>query len=91
MQGDGALVRTLAELVMDLAWFLEGSDDEVVDPDDAVKQLEWISYRLCQLSAGDRSKLIALIRERAESESDPAFREFLQESPEALGLLDEDD
>jgi hypothetical protein len=91
VQIDEALVRTLTELVMDVAWFLESGDDSVIDPDDAVKQLEWISYKLCGLPAEDRSRLIALIRERAEAESEPAFREFLKESPEALGLLIEDD
>ncbi|NRQ31484.1 hypothetical protein HII36_06465 [Nonomuraea sp. NN258] len=91
MPNDATLLRTLAELLMDLAWFLEGSDDDVIDPDDAVRQLEWISYRLRQLPPGDRSALIALIRERAESESEPAFQEFLKEAPQAFGLLDEDD
>ncbi|MEV0626785.1 hypothetical protein [Nonomuraea wenchangensis] len=91
MHGDETLVRNLAGLVVDLAWFLESADDSVVDPDDALEQLEWISHRFSQLPAGDRFRLIALIRERAESESEPEFREFLKTFPEAAGLLDVDD
>ncbi|WP_165969839.1 hypothetical protein [Nonomuraea terrae] len=39
--------------------------------------------------AEDRFRLIALIRERAESA--PEFREFLKTFPEAAGLLDAED
>ncbi|MEU4572187.1 hypothetical protein ACBI99_14395 [Nonomuraea sp. ATR24] len=91
MHGDETLVRNLAGLVVDLAWFLESADDSVVDPDDALEQLEWMSHRFSQLPAEDRLRLIALIRERAESESEPEFREFLKAFPEASGLLDVDD
>lgn len=90
MQEDEAPVRTLAELVVDLAWFLESGDDSVVDLDDAVKQLEWISHKLSLLPAKDRSRLIALVRERAEAEPESEFREFVVTFPEAMGLHDED-
>ncbi|WP_157520111.1 barstar family protein [Herbidospora daliensis] len=81
---DDVLVRTLAELVMDMAWFFESCDDSVVDPDDAVKQMEWISHKLGTLPTEARTRLIALIDERAESE--PELREFLQSLAENSGL-----
>jgi hypothetical protein len=90
MHGDETLVRMLAELLTDLAWFLESADDSAVHPDDAVKQLEWMSHRLRQLPSEDRLRLVALVNERAESEPEPAFREFLKTFPEAVGLFDED-
>ncbi|GAA1696914.1 hypothetical protein GCM10009733_110220 [Nonomuraea maheshkhaliensis] len=90
MQREDALIRTLAELVVDLAWFFESCDDSTLDSRDAVRQLEWIAYKLDALSAEDRLRLIALIRERAETEADPAFREFMEGFPEAAGLNEED-
>ncbi|WP_083959106.1 hypothetical protein [Herbidospora mongoliensis] len=90
MQRDDELVRTLAELVVDMTWFLESCDDTVVNPDDAVKQMEWISHKLGTLPAEDQSRLIALIRERAESEPEPHFRTFLETFAENSGLLGED-
>ncbi|PZG07581.1 hypothetical protein [Nonomuraea aridisoli] len=90
MPGEQTLVRTLAELLTDVAWFLESADDSAVHPDDAVKQLESMSHRLGLLPSEDRLTLVALIHERAESEAEPGFREFLKTFPEAVGLLDED-
>ncbi|TKK90839.1 hypothetical protein FDA94_03495 [Herbidospora galbida] len=85
-----ALVRTLAELIVDLTWFLESCDDTVVNPDDAVKQLEWISHKLGALPTEDRLRLITIIRERAQSETEPEFRAFLVTFAATSGLIDED-
>ncbi len=73
-----------------MTWFFDSGDDSVVDLDAAVKQMEWMSHKLSTLPAEDRSRLIALVDERAESESDPEFREFLSSFAETSGLLDED-
>lgn len=34
------LTRALAEALVDVLWFIDGSDDEQMDPGDAVKVLE---------------------------------------------------
>ncbi|MBX6382839.1 MAG: hypothetical protein IRZ07_07665 [Microbispora sp.] len=91
MRREDLLVRTLAELVADLAWFFESCDDSVLDLDDAVRQQEWIAYKLAGLTGEDKRRLTELVRERARTETDPAFREFLENFPEAVGLEDEDD
>ncbi|MFC4062276.1 hypothetical protein ACFOWE_28575 [Planomonospora corallina] len=91
MQREDLLVRTLAELVVDLAWFFESCDGSVLDLDDAVEQQEWIGHKLAGLPGEDRRRLAELVRERARTETDPAFREFLEVFPEALELEDEGD
>ncbi|MEU6198356.1 hypothetical protein [Streptomyces sp. NPDC047061] len=38
-----SLTRALAEALVDALWFVEGSEDEQMDPDDAVKVLEGVA------------------------------------------------
>ena len=39
-----SLTRALAEALVDVLWFVEGCEDEQMDPDDAVKVLEGVAH-----------------------------------------------
>ncbi|MFD9725947.1 hypothetical protein [Streptomyces sp. NPDC059072] len=84
-----SLTHALAEVLVGALWFIEGSEDEQMDPDDAVKVLEGAAHLFSQLSDDQRQELIDLLREMAEAESDPARREFLEGFPEGFGLVEE--
>ncbi|MES4909509.1 MULTISPECIES: hypothetical protein [unclassified Streptomyces] len=84
-----SLTHALAAALADVLWFIEGSEDEQMDPDDAVKVLEGVAHLLSKLSSDQRSELIDLLGSMAEAESDPARREFLEGFPEGFGLLDD--
>lgn len=84
-----SLSHALAEALVDVLWFIEGSEDEQMDPDDAVKVLEGVAHLVSKLSSDQRSELIDLLGTMAEAESDPARREFLEGFPEGFGLLDD--
>lgn len=84
-----SLTHALARTLVDLAWFVEGADDEQMDPDDAVKALEGVAAGLDHLSDGQRSELLDLLGAMARAESDPARREFLEGFPSGFGLVDD--
>lgn len=85
-----SLTQALAEALVDVLWFIEGSEDEQMDPDDAVKVLEGVAHLVSKLSRDQRSELIDLLGTMADAESDPARREFLEGFPEGFGLLDDE-
>ncbi|MET9473363.1 MULTISPECIES: hypothetical protein [unclassified Streptomyces] len=84
-----SLTHALAEALVDVLRFIEGSEDEQMDPDDAVKVLEGVAHLVSKLSSDQRSELIDLLGTMAEAESDAARREFLEGFPEGFGLLDD--
>nr|WSX47612.1 hypothetical protein OG409_00630 [Streptomyces sp. NBC_00974] len=84
-----SLTHTLAEALVGALWFIEGSEDEQMDPDDAVKVLEGVAHLFSQLSADQRQELIDLLRVMAEAEPDPARREFMEGFPEGFGLAED--
>ncbi|MEU5812065.1 hypothetical protein [Streptomyces sp. NPDC047718] len=84
-----SLTHALGEALVDVLWFIEGSEDEQMDPDDAVEVLEGVAHLVSQLSSDQRSELIDLLGRMAEAESDPARREFLEGFPEGFGLVDD--
>ncbi|WP_324607640.1 hypothetical protein [Streptomyces sp. NRRL WC-3742] len=84
-----SLAQALAEALVDVLWFVEGSEDEQVDPDEAVKVLEGVAHVVSKLSSGQRSELIDLLGTMAEADSDPARRVFLEGFPDGFGLLDD--
>ncbi|MET8716470.1 hypothetical protein ABZV52_25275 [Streptomyces sp. NPDC004735] len=84
-----SLTHALAAALVDVLWFIEGSEDEQMDPDDAVKALEGVAHLVCELSSEQRSELIGLLGTMADAESDPARREFLEGFPEGFGLLED--
>ncbi len=84
-----SLTRALADALVDIAWFIDGADDEQMDPDDAVKALEGIAATLGRLSHDQRGDLLDVLGAMAEAEGDAARREFLSAFPGDFGLLDE--
>ncbi|MFD9415161.1 hypothetical protein ACFWC9_10640 [Streptomyces goshikiensis] len=84
-----SLTHALAEALVGALWFIEGSEDEQMDPDDAVKVLEGVSHLFSQLSTDQRQELIDLVRVMAEAEPDLARREFLEGFPEGFGLVED--
>ncbi|MEU2232250.1 hypothetical protein [Streptomyces vietnamensis] len=84
-----SLTRALAEALVDVLWFIEGCEDEQMDPDDAVKVLEGVAHTVSTLPTDQQQELIELVGEMAASETNPARREFLAGFPEGFGLIDE--
>jgi hypothetical protein len=84
-----SLTRALAEALVDVLWFIEGSEDEQMDPDDAVKVLESVAHLVSKLSGAQRRELMDLLGTMAEDETDLARREFLEGFPKGFGLLED--
>ncbi|MFE2236470.1 hypothetical protein ACFXA4_28440 [Streptomyces sp. NPDC059442] len=84
-----SLTHALAEALVDVLRFIDGSEDEQMDPDDAVNVLEGVAHVVSTLPDDQRRELIVLVGEMAAVEADPARREFLVEFPEAFGLIDD--
>jgi hypothetical protein len=82
--------EVLMTIVVHAAAFFELSGEDAVDPDAALKQLEWISWELERLDPDAKEALIAFVLAEAEAERDPRRRAFLFEFPQALGLRDEE-
>ncbi|MFD7787652.1 hypothetical protein ACFV4Q_31855 [Streptomyces nojiriensis] len=82
-----SLTRALAEALVDVLWFIDGSEDDQMDQDDAVKVMEGVAHLISTLSDDQQQEMIALLGEMAAAESNPARREFLEEFPEGFGLI----
>ncbi|MFD3658754.1 hypothetical protein [Streptomyces sp. NPDC058620] len=57
-----SLPRALAEALVGVLWFIEASEDEQMDPDDAVKVMEGVAQLFSQMSGDQRQELIDLLR-----------------------------
>lgn len=84
-----ALLNALAEALADLVTSIDTCDDDVLDPDTAVKWLETTGYLLDRLSPADRRALSALVRRAAARQPDGAWRNDLLRIPEGFGLDDD--
>ncbi|WP_238442007.1 hypothetical protein [Streptomyces pratensis] len=84
-----SLTRALAEALADVLWFVDSSEDEQMDPDDAVKVLEGVAHVVGKLSGDQRNELVDLLGKMVEAEPDPERREFLAGLPEGFGFLDD--
>ncbi|MER7492135.1 hypothetical protein ABT033_05700 [Streptomyces pharetrae] len=84
-----SLTRALAEALVEVLWFVEGCEDDQMDPDDAVKVLEGAAHLMGGLSVDQRGELLDLLGEMVEEEADPDRREFLEDFPEGFGLVDD--
>lgn len=82
----------LMKAIIDLAAFLELSDDDTVDPDAAVQQLEELVAALSQLTIPEREELVAyvdeLIQDQQEQAGSKEYIDFLLSFPESFGLRD---
>ncbi|WP_217143868.1 hypothetical protein [Streptomyces sp. AC627_RSS907] len=84
-----SLTHALAEALVDVLWFIDGSADEQMDPDDAVKVLEGVAHVVSTLSNDQQHELIALLGEMAAAETNPTRRKFLEEFPDGFGLIND--
>ncbi|KIX79082.1 hypothetical protein SF23_02800 [Streptomyces sp. MBRL 10] len=85
-----SLPRALAEALVDVLRFVDGSGDEQMDQDDAVRVMEGVAHAVGALPDGQRQELVGLLGEMAGDETDPGRREFLEGFPEGFGLIDGD-
>ncbi|MFA7763630.1 hypothetical protein [Streptomyces sp. NRRL S-448] len=82
-----SLTRALAEALVDVLWFIDGSEDEQMDQDDAVKVMEGVAHVVSTLPSAQRQELIELVGEMMAVETNTARRKFLEEFPEGFGLI----
>ncbi|MFD0067265.1 hypothetical protein [Streptomyces sp. NPDC056690] len=82
------LVPALTGLLVDVMWWLESCGDDEVDPDSAVKMMESVGWVLLQLSSDQSQRLLQVLTDLAESEQEPARREFLESFPFAIGMAE---
>ncbi|MFE2889328.1 hypothetical protein [Streptomyces sp. NPDC059272] len=83
------LVPVLAGIVVDVVWFLDSCEDHEVDPESAVKMMESVAWVLGRLPQDQRDRMLQVLADLAETEETPSRREFWEEFPVALGLIDE--
>lgn len=83
-------MRALAKALVETAAFLEFSGDDTINPDDAVKQLEWIAYTLHSASPEEVAVLREALKEMVEaSQTDTAraaARTFSDAFLESMGV-----
>ncbi|MGW1819203.1 hypothetical protein ACWCQM_37315 [Streptomyces sp. NPDC002125] len=77
------------QALVDVLWFIEGAEDDRLDPDDAVKVLEGVAHLVSTLPSDQRSDLVGLLAAMAQAEPDPGRRAFLDEFPESFGLVED--
>ncbi|OAR27242.1 hypothetical protein A8W25_02985 [Streptomyces sp. ERV7] len=84
-----ALEHALAEALAGLVTAVDTCEDDVLDPDTAVKWLEGSAYVLDRLAPGDRRRLAGLFRAAALREPAGPWRDDLLKVGDGFGL-DED-
>ncbi|MFE6940637.1 hypothetical protein [Streptomyces chartreusis] len=85
-----SLTHALAGALVDVLWFVDGCEDDRMDPDDAVKVLEGVAFLMTQLTSDQRIEFIDLLGSMAAEERDASRREFLKGFPEGFGLIEGD-
>ncbi|MFC8510436.1 hypothetical protein ACFU3J_17430 [Streptomyces sp. NPDC057411] len=83
------LTRVLVEALVDVLWFIDSSEDEQMDQDEAVRVIEGVAHMVSTLPSDQRQELIALLGEMAAAETNPARRGFLEDFPQGFGLIDD--
>jgi hypothetical protein len=79
-------LRTLANAILDLAAFLELSDDETIDSRAALKTLEWLAYSLRSATAEENAALREAVADQLATERYPDRITFLKSFTENIGL-----
>ncbi|MGP4030351.1 hypothetical protein [Actinomadura sp. 3N407] len=72
-------------------WFFETCDETVLDDNTALKQQEYAGYLLNQLSDTDKQRVIDELATLAASETDRAYREFVETFAFAMGMVEPED
>ncbi|MER7680820.1 hypothetical protein [Streptomyces sp. NPDC096934] len=85
------LVPALTRLLVDIVRWLDGCDDEEVNPDSAVKMMEAIGWALLQLPSDQRERFRQVIADLVEVEQDPAVRDFLKSFPFDIGMVEDEE
>jgi hypothetical protein len=78
-------MRSLVKALVDLAAFLELSEDGVIDPDEAVRALESMTHCLQNASEEEKRAVLDYCQEQASAETGRR-REFFQGFGAAVGL-----
>ncbi|NUS55917.1 MAG: hypothetical protein HOV66_13835 [Streptomycetaceae bacterium] len=89
MSETAPLASGLAGLVVDIMWWLDSCDDDEVHPDSAVKTMESVAGTLGNLPEQQQERLIRVVAELADAESDPERRDQLRLFPFHCGLVEE--
>lgn len=76
--------REIIAAIVDLAIFLEDSDDDVLDPDAAVQAMEQLASNLQSAREGTRIALVSEFKAMATAYGDQA--EFVASLGDTLGL-----
>ncbi|MFJ5610612.1 hypothetical protein ACIQCJ_14630 [Streptomyces sp. NPDC093221] len=63
------LFPAMAEALVDVLWFIDGGEDEQMDPDGTVKVLEGVAHMVSTAPNDQRHELIALLGEMAAAET----------------------
>ncbi|UYQ60862.1 maleylpyruvate isomerase family mycothiol-dependent enzyme [Streptomyces peucetius] len=84
-----ALLNALAEALAEVVTLIDTCDDDVLDPDTAVKWLEATGFLLDRLPPADRRELAALVRRAADRQPDGGWRDDLLRVPDGFGLDDD--
>jgi hypothetical protein len=83
-------MKTLCRAIIWIACFLEMSEDEVVDPDSAVKALEDLASVLQQATEGEKRTFAEVCAEEsAKLQKEPGYAqmaEFVRGLPAVLGI-----
>lgn len=85
------LLDTLMQLVLNSIIFLALSGEDVVDQRSAVKMLEYMAFRLQEVSPTDRATILAYARQMAVEEQRPQVRDLLLSLGATMFLDDEED
>jgi hypothetical protein len=101
-RGDKSLTCVLVEMIVQLAAFLEFSDNETVDPDSSTRELDELCANLEQLTQAERTEFIECLKrlaaERIELNKQAApfvipgtekYVRFLENFPTDFGLVDD--
>jgi uncharacterized protein (TIGR03083 family) len=84
-----ALLNALAEALAEVVTLIDTCDDDVLDPDTAVKWLESTGFLLDRLPPADRRELAALVRGAAARRPEGGWRDDLLRVPDGFGLDDD--
>ena len=87
-------MKNLCRAIIWSSCFLELSDDDVIDPDAAVKALEDIAAALQEATDDEKTAFVIACREEADKlVGNPAYTktaEFIRSLPVAVGILEEE-
>src|SRR5262245_53136801 len=89
------LKRVLVEAIVNMAAFLEFSDEVTLDPDTAVNQMEDLAATLQKLTQEERHELLNYLSELADSSrkkgTDKEYVDFVLGFGEMFGVTEEEE